>query len=300
MRGNVVFRVYGSHTDREKDSYFGAFATKREAEAQIADLVKREMHGENWAQKYHDKGFVIREVLVDVEFEVPSQPKPRDKWAVRTTTVSNGPHAWASTEVEVCRRMPEGLVTAAKYLRDYAMLGTFEPFRQGKREYALVSRNYVSTAVIDLSTGEVVAEEPVVSHGFCPVGFYVPDWWDIHDGSIIPGSEYWNSDKEWPNGNLGFVWGCIWGDDSSWKLQRLDLSRVADGIIGRDDAFGYIELVDHGWAPPWLDVDRAHDAKRSLPPSFLNVFISEGAIQVDVTTRVRFDLKGGERLTIDQ
>ena len=32
------------------------------------------------------------------------------------------------------------------------------------------------------------------------------------------------------------------GDDSSWKIQYSDLSRVEDGIIERDERFGYIEL----------------------------------------------------------
>ncbi len=40
----------------------------------------------------------------------------------------------------------------------------------------------------------------------------------------------------------GFVAGCIWGDDSSWKIQYLDLSRVEEGIIQRDERFAYIEL----------------------------------------------------------
>jgi hypothetical protein len=40
----------------------------------------------------------------------------------------------------------------------------------------------------------------------------------------------------------GFVAGCIWGDDSSWKIQHLDLSRVEEGIIERDERFGYVPL----------------------------------------------------------
>lgn len=43
---------------------------------------------------------------------------------------------------------------------------------------------------------------------------------------------------------FGFVAGCVWGDDSSWKIQYLDLSQVHKGIIKRDDRFGYIELPD--------------------------------------------------------
>lgn len=41
---------------------------------------------------------------------------------------------------------------------------------------------------------------------------------------------------------FGFVAGCVWGDDSSWKLQFIDLSKADQGIIVRDDRFGYFEL----------------------------------------------------------
>lgn len=41
---------------------------------------------------------------------------------------------------------------------------------------------------------------------------------------------------------FGFVAGCIWGDDSSWKIQYLDLSQADSGIVKRDERFGYIAL----------------------------------------------------------
>ncbi|MCD9188358.1 MAG: hypothetical protein LUM44_18215 [Pyrinomonadaceae bacterium] len=44
---------------------------------------------------------------------------------------------------------------------------------------------------------------------------------------------------------FGFVAGCIWGDDSSWKIQYLDLSEVEKGILKREERFGYIELSDN-------------------------------------------------------
>lgn len=48
----------------------------------------------------------------------------------------------------------------------------------------------------------------------------------------------------WPAaGDFGFVWGCVWGDDSSWKVQNLDLSAVQDGVIRRDERFGYLKLM---------------------------------------------------------
>ena len=39
-----------------------------------------------------------------------------------------------------------------------------------------------------------------------------------------------------------FVAGCYWGDDTSWKIQYLDVSRIDEGVIKRDERFGYIEL----------------------------------------------------------
>lgn len=43
---------------------------------------------------------------------------------------------------------------------------------------------------------------------------------------------------------FGFVSGCIWADESSWKVQYLDLSRAEEGILVREERFGYIELPE--------------------------------------------------------
>lgn len=43
---------------------------------------------------------------------------------------------------------------------------------------------------------------------------------------------------------FGFVAGCIWGDDSSWKIQYLDLSEADRGILKREERFGFIELPE--------------------------------------------------------
>jgi hypothetical protein len=42
-----------------------------------------------------------------------------------------------------------------------------------------------------------------------------------------------------------FVAGCVWGDDSTWKIQYIDVSRIDEGIIKREERFGYIELPSH-------------------------------------------------------
>jgi len=42
--------------------------------------------------------------------------------------------------------------------------------------------------------------------------------------------------------DFGFIGGCAWGDDSSWKIEFLDLSKADKGVIKRDNRFGYIEM----------------------------------------------------------
>ena len=300
MRGDVVYRVYGIHEGREKDNFFGAYRTRDEAQTKIADLNSRTMDGRNWARQYHNQGFAIREAIVDTDFEIPPCPKPRDKYVAGCSPKPNRPGTWDSTIVEVFRRLgsPGPLERICEYERSYAMLQTFEPFRQGTKEFALISRDYTRTAVLDLDTGNVLAEEtgqPGVppGWGFCPVGFYVPDWWDVNDGSVIPGSELWNADHEWPTGDFGFVWGCIWGDDSSWKVQYLDLSQVQEGVIRREERFGNLELATFGYKCPCLSPD-TNTQDRSAPPPFISVSRYEGAARVTFEVEMEFNLESGE------
>jgi hypothetical protein len=165
------------------------------------------------------------------------------------------------------------------YDRGYRMLQTFDPFRRGAHDYALISPRYTGTSVMDLSSGEIVVSEEESSGGFCPAGFYVPDWWDVHDGITLPGSHHWTGDHEWPSdGSFGFVWGCIWGDDSSWKVQYLDLSGVQDGRLQRDDRFGYLKLATY----PAL-----------APNELIRVESLRGTRKVEFSLRHRYDLATG-------
>lgn len=59
MRGDVVYHVYGVHAGRDEDVYLGAFRTVFEAEAEIAKLKAREVNGRNWAEQYHNSGFIM-------------------------------------------------------------------------------------------------------------------------------------------------------------------------------------------------------------------------------------------------
>ena len=107
-----------------------------------------------------------------------------------------------------------------EYFRNYdSLFNTFYPFVLDGKNYALYSKCYTATRVMSLPDCKDLGGEESHSFGFCPVDYYVPQ-----------------------GCNFGFVAGCVWGDDSSWKLQYLDLSNVEFGIIKRDDRFGYLEL----------------------------------------------------------
>lgn len=216
-----------------------------------------------------------------------SQPGIRDQYKVETQSSNAG---WATTDVTVLKKVTdtngaETWETVASYHRNYSMLKTFEPFRQFKngvwKDYALISVDYTQTSVLDLETGKIIAVESpkLVSKelaekypddftegdelrgaGFCPVEFYVPDWWDENTeadkftGATFKGvtpefNEKMASDylDEWGffHGLWGVYSGCVWGDDSSWKVQYLDLSRIDEGILIADDRFGYVEISNN-------------------------------------------------------
>src|SRR3954452_14316669 len=124
MRGDRIFQIFGVHDGRVEDVLLGEFRTRDEAEVHIGELKRRVMHDENWAARYHTGGFVVREALVETDFELPPLPKPRDKYFVRTTAKPNRPGTWDSTHVEVFRRRSaeRDAQRVAEYERSYAML----------------------------------------------------------------------------------------------------------------------------------------------------------------------------------
>jgi hypothetical protein len=221
----------------------GSFFSRKEAEAQLAntrELFEATITPPNWERRCW-----IEEIDTTGLFEVPGPPKPRERFTTRVERTS-AEHHWTQVHVDIL----DGDRVVGSYDRNYAMLSTFEPFRQGDRYFALVSPNYTATSVMDLATGKIIASEEPHPHGFCPVGFYVPDWWDVHSNYVLPGSLNWRKHHEWPNGEFGLVWGCIWGDDSSWKVQYLDLSRVQQGELRREERFGYLPITTHPDLPP--------------------------------------------------
>lgn len=156
--------------------------------------------------------------------------------------VDNGAGYWNYLDVTVMKTEDDAETEVGNYTRNYShFYDTFLPFTQKGRDYALIARSYMLTAVMDLQSGEIIAEEEMqrtekgYGIGFCPVEFW-------HPNSDTPG-DCWDLDDY--DGEWALVAGCVWGDDSSWKVQYLDLSKITEGVEGivrREDRFGYVEL----------------------------------------------------------
>ncbi len=135
-------------------------------------------------------------------------PKPEIHDRYRYEVINKG-NGWPQLTVKVFRIEETGDVQVAEYERNYNMRKTFEPFSQKQEgrwhDYALISSDYTSLAVLDLESGVIIAEEepPRASkemevrtggrvkegdpmEGFCPHEFYVPNWWEAFDESDLP------------------------------------------------------------------------------------------------------------------
>src|SRR5205085_5598456 len=112
--------------------------------------------------------------------------------------------------------------------------------------------------------------------------------WDVHENveryGWLPGSLNWSADYEWPVGDFGFVWGCTWGDESSWKIQFLDLSRIQEGIFHRDARFGYLELATN---------------EKLEPRDFIKVEPYFGKRRVEFSVRRSYELDTGRLVPVE-
>ena len=84
---------------------------------------------------------------------------------------------------------------------------------------------------------------------------------------------------------FGFVAGCHWGDDTSWKIQYLDLSEAEKGIVKRDARFGYIALPDKS-----ISLKKAID----MSSYFYRPDDPDPYTHIAITIRQHFDLLTGE------
>lgn len=209
---------------------------------------------------------------------------PLSPFSVECNAVKNQPGTWDSTKVSIYR--DDYLI--GEYLRNYSSHGTntFYPFKIADVWYALYSAHYTATRVMRLNEKDIEdwCGESESPYGFCPVEFYIPQYAKCITSVTINGSstnhEYFmvDNDEEFLSKGkdvisteyctFGFLSGCVWGDDSSWKLRYIDLSSVPDKVLSITDKFGYWELpntlklkqcIDMGnWEPThqWINLTR--------------------------------------------
>ena len=150
-----------------------------------------------------------------------------NNYSIKIEKKENSTGEWNSNIISIYNDKD---VKIGEYTRHYPSFteATFHPFVYKGKDYALFSSDYTKTSVMTLPDCKVIAEEPNNSFGFCPVDFYVP---------IDPRNN--------ESGGFGFVAGCVWGDDSDWKIEFLDLREIEKGIIKRDNSiFGYAVMAE--------------------------------------------------------
>lgn len=174
-------------------------------------------------------------------------------------------------------------VSIGGYERNYNSQGmaadTFYPFQYNNDWYALYSKDYTATRVAKLTdTFEDWCGEERHTNGFCPTEFYVPrsNVFEMQQPETGWKFAYRTFDNEYSSKeklmaefygremdadgfreelhisrfikqeylSLGFLSGCVWGDDSSWKLRFIDLSKLDQKILTITEKFGYWELPE--------------------------------------------------------
>lgn len=215
-------------------------------------------------------------------------------------------------------------IQIGKYERNYSSLfNTFFPFEMNGKELALYSTNYTATRIMDLPSCEDLGGEEFANGGFCPVDYFVPTYYELETINDYEGEKperrlsNVNNPKEppleetidthtWTNLNtnlqesskmlrraltpiqyypFGFVAGCVWGDDSTYKVQYLDLSKADEGILVREEKFGYIELPEN------LSLSEAIDMSE-----YLYDHSNEWAHEIRIKVMQRFDLRTGNSI----
>lgn len=183
--------------------------------------------------------------------------------AEKLSDVQNAPDTWNSVKYGVFQEQEQ----VGEFQRNYDSYGdtTFVPFKRGDNWYALYSPHYTGISVMELPSCKLVGGEPEDEYGFCPVEIYIPRY-QIDTREAFPPEELLKypeqnrsrlsqrgATKEYDEGlfeegkeifyeNFAFVSGCVWGDDSSWKIELRDISQAHVGIIKRVDEWGYHQL----------------------------------------------------------
>jgi hypothetical protein len=215
--------------------------------------------------------------------------------------IENQPGAWNSIRVGVFRVEGDTETQIGEYVRNYPTLfRTFCHFVKDNKDFALYSPDYTATRVMELPSCLDIGGEERDFYGFCPTDYYVPSFVETETvyatgetfryhrnepspQSLVPYEE--NGNRSYPVIPLtyypfGFVSGCVWGDDSTYKIQYLDLREVEKGIIKREEKFGYIAMPEHLTLKQTIDISGYDD--------------KDDSYDITIAIQKRFDLRTGK------
>lgn len=214
-------------------------------------------------------------------------------FTIGCVSVENRPGTWNSTKVSIYW----GETMIGEYIRNYSSHSenTFYPFMQDGQWYALYSAEYTALRCMKLheNTIEDWGGDLAKSTGFCPVEVYVPKYNTIADSYLLNGEkqifDYYTVDTDSKADaefiaetrlpgymgttycDFGFIAGCVWGDDSSWKIQFVNLKDIANTPMEISEKFGYWEMPKSmklrdcldmdGWEPdhPWIRLTKSEN-----------------------------------------
>jgi hypothetical protein len=159
--------------------------------------------------------------------------------------------SWDELHVEICDSFGKKI---GEYLRTYhTMYRTFCPFQQGEKEYALYAPTAYVTRVMSLPDCTDIGGEVYKPAAFCPTDYYVPDAFD---------------------GKFGFIAGCHWGDDSSWKIRLIDLRDPANPLFR--ERFGYVAMPNTDVKlSDIIQIERCDEGVEIKIQCEMNVFIED-------------------------
>lgn len=186
-------------------------------------------------------------------------------FSIKCYELSYGKGYWTTWRVHVFKDGKD----IGNYERKYHgyVKDTLYPFELDGIWYALYSADYTTTRVARLEDKfEDWCGETGKPDGFCPVEFYVPRYnkfrssykyldesetsytFEVFDNEATEEQFIKDmADQNWVKTaytNFGFMCGCVWGDDTSWKLRFIDLSKIHDKQFTITEKFGYWELPD--------------------------------------------------------
>lgn len=163
--------------------------------------------------------------------------------------VVNGKSQWNSLRIGIYCVKDSLVRRVGEYIRPYhQQFRTFCPFVRNGKEYALYSKSYTKTSVMSLPDCTYICSDNSLPNpsghmlDFCPTDLWVPR--EVEDEELFDIERDDYKVVQLPC-DFGFVAGCVWGDDTSYKIQYLDLTQIEQGKLIREERFGYIHMLEN-------------------------------------------------------